>query len=151
MKIVYIDMDDTLCDYKSAFEQARRLRPDIEYPQSQPSFFISLSPLPNAIDAMQCFLADERYDPYILTAPSVKNPLCYTEKRLWVEEHLGFAYAERLIISPIKGLLVGDYLIDDYVEGKGQESFQGELIHFSGERFKDWNAVMRYFALSEAR
>lgn len=147
MTVVYVDMDDTLCDYRSAFENALKLNPDNKYPQSQPQFFSNLLPLPNAIDAMKQLLIDERYDPYILTAPSVKNPLCYTEKRLWVEQHLGMAYVERLIISPDKGLLIGDYLVDDYIEGKGQEHFNGKLIHFSGNNFKDWNAVMRYFDL----
>ena len=46
------------------------------------------------------------------------NPLCYIEKRLWVEAHLGFDVVNRLIISAHKGLNKGHFLIDDNVEGR---------------------------------
>ena len=83
-------------------------------------------------------------EPYILTAPSVHNPLCYTEKRVWVEQHLGMSMVNRLIISPDKSLLRGDYLIDDHASGSGQEEFQGELIHFGSEEFPGWQQVLDY-------
>lgn len=81
------------------------------------------------------------YTPYILTAPSTKNPLSYTEKRVWVEEKLGFALVDRLIIYAHKGLLKGDILIDDNNSGRGQEHFEGRLIHFGGAQFPDWHSV----------
>lgn len=83
-------------------------------------------------------------DLYILTAPSVKNPLCYVEKREWVEKYLGMEMVERLIISPNKGLNKGDYLIDDNDYGRGQELFEGELIKFGSEPYADWEAVVEY-------
>jgi len=43
-----------------------------------------------------------------------------------------------------KGLLKGDYLIDDYVAGRGQENFEGELIHFGSEQYPDWSSVTKY-------
>ena len=80
--------------------------------------------------------------PYILTAPSLYNPLSYTEKRLWVEDHLGFAWVKRLIISPDKSLLIGDVLVDDHREGHGQENFKGRLIHFGSPKFHNWAQVI---------
>ncbi|MCL1065712.1 hypothetical protein L2735_02675 [Shewanella olleyana] len=140
-KVIYIDMDDTLCDYASAHKLALKLAPKILYPQSQAGFFHNLLPITGGIEAMEQLLASERYDPFILTAPSVMNPLCYTEKRTWVEAYLGMEYVHRLIISPRKDLLKGDFLIDDYNEGKGQEAFTGKVIHFGSEAFLDWKCV----------
>tara|TARA_R110002167_G_scaffold51814_6_gene149950 strand:+ start:9792 stop:10244 length:453 start_codon:yes stop_codon:yes gene_type:complete len=146
--IVYIDMDDTICHFRSAFEQAITKNPAIQFPQSQYGFFENLEPIADAIASIQFLLADERFDPYILTAPSVLNPLCYTGKRVWIEKHLGLDFCHRLIISPRKDLLKGHYLIDDYNAGKGQEAFSGQLIHFGSTDFPDWLAVMRYLSVA---
>ena len=76
-----------------------------------------------------------------LQVHSVYNPLSYTEKRLWVEDHLGFEAVERLIIAPDKSLLRGDVLIDDQAEGRGQEKFVGLVLIFGSEAFPSWVAV----------
>lgn len=146
-KVIYIDMDDTLCDYANAHQLALKLYPEIQFPQSQPGFFHDLLPITGGIEAMEQLLASQHYDPYILTAPSVMNPLCYTEKRTWVEAHLGMDYVHRLIISPRKDLLKGDFLIDDYNEGKGQESFAGTVMHFGAEPFLDWKSVRQFLGI----
>lgn len=78
---------------------------------------------------MQCFL---------------KNPHSYMEKRIWVEKHFDYELAQRLILCGNKGLLRGDYLIDDHVKGKGQDSFEGEVIHFGTQKFPDWYSVREY-------
>jgi 5'-nucleotidase len=83
----------------------------------------------------------DRYVPYMLTAPSTKNPLCYTEKRVWVERYLGMRFVERLIICPNKALLIGDILIDDQASGRGQEAFTGTLAQFGSAAYPDWPAV----------
>lgn len=140
-RIVYVDLDDTLCDFKSAFEEAIKDNPSIQYPQSQYRFFANLKPIQGGLEVMQALKASERYDPYILSAPSTRNPLSYAEKREWVETHLGYEYCERLILCPHKGLLKGDYLIDDNVNGKGQDHFEGELIHFGSSMHPDWHAI----------
>ena len=41
--IVYIDMDDTLCDFRSAFEQTVADNPTIAFPQSQYGFFENIA------------------------------------------------------------------------------------------------------------
>jgi len=136
-------MDGVLCDYVGAHNKATTLCPSIKYPQSQYGFFRNLKPLPNAIEAFSVLFMHA--DVYILTAPSVKNPLSYSEKREWVETHLGVEVTEKLIMSPNKGLSKGDYLIDDMISGKGQDKFEGKLIHFGSDEFPNWNKVLEYF------
>jgi len=143
--IIYIDMDDTLCDFQSAYEQSKRINPDIDFPQSVAGFYQNLAPLPGAVDGFHWLNGQPNLDVYLLTAPSIMNPLCYTEKRLWIENNLGFRAVNQLIISPHKNLNKGDYLIDDYTEGRGQEDFEGELIHFGSEAFRNWKAIKTHF------
>lgn len=45
VEIVYIDMDDVLCDYSGAYYKASSRTPEIAYLQSQYGFFTSLPPL----------------------------------------------------------------------------------------------------------
>lgn len=148
-KIVYIDMDDVLCKYKDRYNQMLEIKPEIKYPQSQYGFFVGLEVMKDAHYAMHLLRWSEQYDPYILTAPSIKNPLCYTEKRVWVEKYFGMYFVERLIISPNKSLLMGDYLIDDNVFGKGQEGFKGELLQFGSEKYPDWQSILKYLNIDK--
>lgn len=141
--IIYVDMDDVLCDFSGAHKKALELNPNILIPQSQFGFYQKLQPLPGAIKAMKSLYASSVYTPYILTAPSTRNPFSYTEKRVWVEDWLGYALVDRLIICSHKGLLKGDVLIDDNNCGRGQEIFEGKLIHFGSTKFPDWDSVCK--------
>lgn len=144
-RIIYLDMDDTLCDYKSQIERYKEQFPEVEFPQSVEGFFLEMNPISGAVAIANELFDYPAYEVYILTAPSIFNPLCYTEKRLWVENHLGFRWVERLIIAFDKGLLKGHYLVDDYIEGRGQEKFEGQLIHFGSDEFPNWETVGIYF------
>lgn len=140
--IIYLDMDDVLCNFKEAHEKALKENPCIEFPQSQYGFFSGLQPKEGAVDAVNKLIKSDVYDPYILTAPSLRNPLCYTEKRVWVEQWLGYDFVEKLIICPNKGLLNGEILVDDNIAGKGQEGFGGRLIHFGSEQYPNWASIV---------
>ncbi|MEO1653977.1 MAG: hypothetical protein AAFU64_10555 [Bacteroidota bacterium] len=143
-KIIYVDMDDVLCNFSQALREQYTFSQPRPH-QSKTGFFQNLSLMPQALDSFHFLSQQEIFEVYILTAPSIRNPQSYTEKRLWVEEHLGFEMVNRLIISPNKGLSKGDYLIDDHINGRGQEGFEGKLIHFGSADFPDWLAVMDYF------
>ncbi|MDO9518611.1 MAG: hypothetical protein Q7L19_00175 [Pseudohongiella sp.] len=143
--ITYVDMDHVLCDYISGFKRHQNLYPHLPFPQSQPGLYENLEPLPGAIAAYEWLDQHPRLDVYILTAPSIKNPHSYSEKRLWVEKHLGMGAVSKLIISPNKGLNKGDFLVDDYTEGKGQENFEGRIIQFGSAEFPDWSTVIDFF------
>ncbi len=133
--VLYIDMDGVLCNYHEA--HAKQKTESNPYPQSRYGFFRNLKPIENAIPAF--IELNNYFDVYILTCPSVHNPLCYTEKREWVETYLGIEACKKLILSPNKALLKGDYLIDDIVH----EGFEGEHLHF-GTEFKNWNSILMY-------
>ena len=142
--IIYIDMDHTLCDYSAGYADYRRRYPKERFPQSKSGFYRNLEPLPGAIETFHWLNEAPNVEVFILTAPSLKNPHSYSEKRLWVEDHLGFDVVHRLIISAHKGLNRGHYLIDDCDVGKGQEYFEGELIQFGSQAFSNWFDVRSY-------
>jgi 5'-nucleotidase len=146
-KVVYVDMDFTLCDFGASYLQYKQQHPEEAFPHSVPGFFIGLAPMLGAIETFQWLNEKQDIDLYILTTPSIRNPHSYTEKRLWVEKHLGINAAYKLIISPNKGLNKGHYLIDDYTEGKGQENFEGKILQFGSEEFPDWRSIKSFFEL----
>ena len=143
MKRIYIDMDDTIVNFSKAHEQDRIKCPEIKYPQSQYGFYENLELISLAKDSI--WWLNKNFDVWFATAPSVFNPLCYTEKRNSIEKHFGHEFLEKLIIIPDKSLLKGDYLIDDKLFGKGQDKFEGKLIHFGSEDFPSWREILFYF------
>lgn len=140
--LIFVDMDDVLTDFRGACLKAREQEPDNPWPQSRVGFFQNLEPLPGAIEAVHALDAMEGLDVHILTAPSPRNPHCYTEKRLWIEQHLGYQFVKRLHISAHKGLFQGDILIDDNIKGKGQERFSGTVLQFGSNDYPDWPSIV---------
>ena len=124
MKIAF-DLDDTLAKYT---EHRKTYCPTIKYPQSLYGFYEEMKPVIQAVAIYQR-LSNLGHTVYIATAPSVLNTCTYTDKARWVECHLGTEALNNLIIISDKSLLDVDVLIDDNVEGKGQENFKGLLIH----------------------
>jgi 5'-nucleotidase len=135
-------MDGVLCDFEGAMALALEREPGRRYPQSRVGFFLELAPLPGAIEAVNSLREQPQLAVYVLTAPSNFNPHSYTEKRLWVEEQFDFAFTERLIICSDKSLLKGDVLVDDHHEGRGQEGFEGQLLHFGTPACPDWESAL---------
>lgn len=140
-EIVYIDMDDVICDFSGAYNQALHTNTAMKFPQSQYGFFADLPPKNGAVEAVKSLIQSHAYEPYILTAPSTRNPFSYTEKRVWIEKYFGYEFVERLIICANKSLLKGDYLIDDNVSGRGQENFEGTLLHFGSAKYANWRSI----------
>lgn len=138
-------MDDVLCDFSGAHNKALIDNPKLLFPQSQYGFFTNLAEKEGAVASVIALVNSPKYDPYILTAPSIKNPLSYTEKRVWIEQKFGFEFVKKLIICPNKSLLKGQFLIDDNHRGKGQDKFEGKLIHFGGDEFPNWEKVRTFF------
>lgn len=139
---VYIDMDDVITDYSGAYKTALQKEPRIRFPQSQYGFFQKLVPIDNAIESVNHLVNTPDIEPYILTAPSIRNPFSYTEKRVWIETYFGIDFTSRLIICSDKSLLRGDVLVDDNPSGKGQDKFEGKLIIFGSDQFPGWREVI---------
>lgn len=134
-KIVYFDLDGVMADYDSAISY----KDDPSVPMN--GFFANLKPIDGAIDAF--IRISEDYDCFFLTTAPWSNPYALTDKRLWVENHLGVSAFKKLITSHRKDLLIGDYLIDDR-KVNGAEDFIGVHIHFGQGEFKDWESVVNF-------
>jgi len=142
-KIVYIDMDNVLVDFKSAInlhseevleEYSGRL-------DEIPNIFSKMIPLKGAIKSFEKL--SKVYDVYILSTAPWNNPTAWSDKLEWTKKHLGNSAYKRLILSHNKNLNKGDYLIDDRTKN-GAGEFSGELILFGSEKFPDWDAVIEY-------
>ena len=142
-KVVYVDMDNVLVDFPSAFSrvpegvlQAYEGRLD-----EIPGIFSFMEPVAGAITAFEELA--QRFDVYVLSTSPWENPSAWSDKLLWVKKHLGPAAYKRLILSHHKNLNAGDFLIDDRTKN-GADLFRGEHILFGSEAFPDWPAVMAY-------
>ena len=143
-QIIYVDMDNVLVDFPSAFPflsketmEAYEGRLD-----EVPGIFSLMKPIEGAIESYR-YLA-EHFDVYILSTAPWKNPSAWSDKLLWVQEYLGDVAYKRLILTHHKDLNKGDYLIDDRKKN-GASEFQGTHIHFGSEQFPNWDAVVNYF------
>ncbi len=138
-KIVYVDMDDTICDFITPFKTGEF---KLKYPQSKVGFFLDLDPIEAAIEGVKTL--QTKYDVWILTRPSIKNTHCYTEKAEWIKKYLGEDMLNKMILCPDKSLVKGEFLIDDDYR-HGQPEFEGEHIHFmTDERFLNWTSIVEY-------
>lgn len=139
-------MDDVLTDFASAYNLMRLHSPEITYPHSVVGFFERLTPITNAVESVNILRNDPRLNLYVLTSPSCRNVHSYTEKRIWIEKYFDYEFTKKLIICANKSLLKGDVLIDDNIQGKGQEWFDGELIHFGSKNYPNWHSVMSHLS-----
>ncbi|MBK5201674.1 MAG: hypothetical protein JJE21_09145 [Spirochaetaceae bacterium] len=141
-KIVYVDMDNVLVDFPSAFG---KFTPEIleEYQKKDeiPGIFAKMEPLEGAIKAFK-FL-EENFEVYILSTAPWNNPSAWSDKLIWVKNNLGKLAKKRLILTHHKNLNMGDFLIDDRINN-GASEFNGELIQFGSKEFPDWNNVIEY-------
>lgn len=142
-KILYIDMDNVLVDFPSAFT---KLDDDIKKQYENnlddiPNIFSMMEPLAGAIEAYQ--ILSKQFDTYILSTAPWNNPSAWSDKLLWVKKYLGEYVHKRLIISHNKHLNSGDYLIDDRLKN-GVDKFKGEHIYFGQGKFQTWNDVLNY-------
>jgi 5'(3')-deoxyribonucleotidase len=142
-KIVYVDMDNVLVDFKSGIDKlspAELAEFDGRYDEV-PNIFSKMEPMHNAIESYIKLCS--KFDTYILSTSPWENPTALNDKLDWVKKYLGQYAYKRLILSHNKHLNHGDYLIDDR-EKNGADKFTGELILFGGEKFPHWDSVIEY-------
>ncbi len=146
-ELVFIDMDGVLVDMEAGMKiWSDKLGISVKDLFDKdfyhiPNFYRNLPPVNGSIEAFNKI--SDKYEVYILTAPSWENPSCYTDKRLWVEEYIGDKAYKRLIISNDKSLFTGKALIDDRTK-YGVTTFKGEHIHFKTSKFPNWDSVVSY-------
>ena len=143
MKILFVDMDNVLVDFKSGINNLSEKDKNkyLNNYDEVPGIFSLMYPLPNAIKSYQKL--SKTYDTYILSTAPWNNPTAWSDKLLWVKRYLGKYAYKRLILSHNKNLNFGDYLIDDRL-ANGAGDFKGELIQFGSEKFKTWKDVLNY-------
>lgn len=141
-KIVYIDMDNVLVDFPSAFPKLDKdIFEQYENKDDIPGIFVLMDPIYGAVEAFR-ELANE-FDTYILSTSPWDNPSAWSDKLTWVKKYLGSHAYKRLILTHHKNLNNGDYLIDDRTKN-GVLEFRGEVIQFGSEKFPDWDGVLKY-------
>lgn len=142
-KTVFIDMDNVLVDFVSAFP---KLEPEIleQYKDNKddiPHIFGLMEPMPDALESYHRIA--QKYDTYILSTAPWGNPSAWHDKVVWVQKHLGEVAYKRLILSHHKHLCKGDILIDDR-PNNGADKFDGEFILFGKDQFDNWKKVCEY-------
>lgn len=142
---IYIDLDGTVCDIKSAINlyrkenRGREESTDYKYPWANPGFFEMLDPLPLAIESVN--LLNKDHDVWFLSRPSFRNTSSYTEKAEWVKKHFGYELQKKLILCGDKSLLKGKILVDD-ADNAGQSKFDGVWIKIGSDPYPGWKEVM---------
>ena len=111
-KVLFIDMDGVLVNYQDYMKD-----------HSSPKFE-DMKPIKGSIDAFKEL--NKKFDVYIVSAPPLKYRNAHNSKVQWVRDHLGKEFEEKIILTRNKGLLIGDFLIDDNSKGHGQEKFRGK-------------------------
>lgn len=128
-KVVFIDMDDVIADFYGA-AKCKYTEEVLEARMWQSSFFLNLRVIPGSQYAIR-ELENRGYDVWILSQPLAGHPECYYDKALWIQKHFPQLY-KKLILTQDKGMIIGDYLIDDN-KVKWKEKFEkngGKFIHF---------------------
>ncbi|MCX6788661.1 MAG: hypothetical protein NTZ36_02135 [Candidatus Jorgensenbacteria bacterium] len=141
-KILYIDLDNVLVNFPSAFPKLDKSILDAPGDKDDiPGIFALMDPIDGAISAFEEL--SRVFDVYILSTSPWNNPSAWSDKLEWVKKYLGQPAHKRLILTHHKNLNMGDYLIDDRTKN-GASEFAGEFIHFGSETFPDWESVLRY-------
>lgn len=142
-EILYVDMDNVLVDFPSAFDKVDKelLEQYANDKDEIPGIFRLMDPLEGAIEAYEEL--SQYFDTYILSTSPWENDTALADKLNWVKKYLGNMAYKRVIFSHNKHLNAGDYLIDDRT-ANGAGEFKGEHIHFGTADFPDWETVKTY-------
>jgi 5'(3')-deoxyribonucleotidase len=128
-KIIFLDMDDVLADYAKAAVDYNSKKV-LEYKMWDKDFFLNLKPIPGAQGAA-FELAKMGFDLHVLSQPLADGPESYSDKAKWIQLYFPHLY-KKITLTQDKGLVRGDYLIDDNYK-KWQNPFEangGKFIHF---------------------
>lgn len=146
MKTLFIDMDEVIC----SFEQGvRLLKPDIIWNQENvnkvclkhPRLFLELPKITGAKESLD--VLSHYFDIYFASVPMWIVPESYMDKRLFLEDMFGDWVKHKLILTHNKGVLKGDFIVDDRTV-HGVDQFQGKHIHFGTKEFPNWETVTNY-------
>lgn len=141
-KIVYIDMDGVLADFRKG---VGRKDYDFDPPEMfELGFFRKLEPMPGAKEAVAKLLAMDHIRLYILSKPTTKALNCASEKFEWINEHFP-ELLKRVFLACDKSHLIGDFLIDDDAD-RWRKTFRGQFLHFNEHASEaSWETIVNFF------
>lgn len=124
-KILYLDMDNALVDFRSAFTHfSPELLCEYEGRQDElPGIFSKMAPMPGAIEAFTSLA--QSFGSYLLSTAPWNNPSAWSDKLEWVKSYFGPNAYKRPILTHQKHLNVGNYLVDNR-PNNGADRFSGE-------------------------
>lgn len=134
---IYVDMDGVIADFEKHLDGRN---PKVV--KLLPGTYISLHPMDGALSAIR-HLIDSGHDVWLATKIPTHNVLAATEKLHWINQHIPELIA-KVIITPDKGCLRGDILIDDRKHKANCENFEGTFIHFGSTEFPSWVEVLNF-------
>ena len=172
-KIICVDMDEVIADalgehitrYNRDFHEKltvadlhgrwiwdfvppERLAMLERYMRSE-DFFAGLEVMPHAQRVLERL--QEQYEVYIATA-AMEVPTSFTSKFEWLKQHFPFIRPSHIVFCGDKGILRGDYLIDD--NPRQLRRFRGEGILYSApanvfvsgfRRVNNWLEIEKLF------
>ena len=138
---IFIDLDGVVAD----FDKACAGKDPVIFKMLKDTY-VNLEPIEGAINAVRTLISSG-YDVWFATKIPSYNTSAAAEKLFWVSARIP-EMVVKTIITPNKGLLVGDYLIDDRPHKAHCEDFKGTLIHFGSVLYPNWESVLSLFTLS---
>jgi len=153
-KIVWLDMDGVLVDFGKGVSEILERNPEFiekykgEYDRIH-GVFRNPPPIEGAIEAVKKLAESGKYELYIASTAPWDNPESSTDKRYWIEEHFGDLFKKKMVITHLKNMLIGDYLIDDRTKN-GAGEFKGELLQFGYDytnnkfnEYPNWDSILK--------
>lgn len=153
-KIVWLDMDGVLVNFRKGVDEILERNPEFkekykgEYDRMH-GVFRNPPPIDGAIEAVKKLAESGKYELYIASTAPWDNPESATDKRYWIEKYFGDLFKKKMVITHLKNMLIGDYLIDDRTKN-GAGEFKGELLHFGYDYVNDkfneypnWDSILK--------
>jgi len=166
--IILIDMDDVLADFDGEFYRRwNKVYPgkNITPPNERKCFYLSdespeeytelirgiytasgfVKSLPEITGSIEAVkeIASMGHTIFICTTPLNAYKNCVIEKYEWIEEHFGYEWTKKLILTKDKTVVRGDILIDDKPEITGAEKPVWEHIVYDKPYNKHTNHIKR--------
>ena len=147
-------MDGVLVNFRKGVDEILEINPEFrekykgEYDRMH-GVFRNPPPIDGAIEAVKKLAESGKYELYIASTAPWDNPESATDKRYWIEKHFGDLFKKKMVITHLKNMLIGDYLIDDRTKN-GAGEFKGELLHFGYDYVNDkfneypnWDSILK--------
>ncbi|KAA0210574.1 MAG: hypothetical protein OZ913_00480 [Ignavibacteriaceae bacterium] len=168
--ILLIDMDDVITDFEGEFiEKWKLCYPDKPYVKSgdrrgfsiirqypeefhgfvkriyhDRNFCRNLPPVDGSIEALREIQTMPGIDAFICSSPLFPNFTNSTlDKFIWVKNHLGESWVNRLILTYDKTVITGDFLIDDNPDIIGSSTPNWEHIVYDQPYNRNSKTVKR--------